>query len=99
MTNTKLRAAASRKPGEHNALDIRPPIAIGVFEIKNVRRAGDKQAAFPGHDAIWERQTVGKHRSFIKVAIAVSIFQQRDDTGGRFARTWSSGIAAILDHK
>ena len=70
-------AALGAKPGEHHAPHIRVPIAGGVLEIPNIRRARQEDAALPRHHAIGKRKPLGKRRALLKPPVAIGILEQR----------------------
>ena len=70
-------AALGAETGEHHAPHIRAPIAGGVLEIPNIRRARQKDAALPQHHAIGKRKPLGKRRALLKPPVAIHVLQQR----------------------
>src|SRR5205085_4962418 len=98
MADAQLRGVAVVEAGENDAALVRAAIAVRVLQKDYVWRASDEHTAAPTHDAVWKSQAVGEHRSFIKAAIAIGIFEQRDDAGRRLAFAGASGIAAIFDN-
>src|SRR5439155_12416837 len=99
MADAKLTGVAGIEAGENNLAHIGAPVAIGILQINEVGRAGDEQAAAPRHDAVREGEAVGKDSASVVMAIAVGIFEERDDSGGRLAGTGACGIASILHDK
>src|SRR5258706_9639811 len=75
MTDAQLSAAVGGKPGEDYEANVGAPIAIGIFEIKQVGRAGDEQAALPGHEAIGESQSFGEDSALVQAPIAIGVLQ------------------------
>ncbi len=83
-----------RESGEHDAADIGLAIAIGVFEIQQVRRISDQDALLPAHHAGGHGELICKDGRAVRDAVAVGILEQLDPAEAllRIQR-----IAAIFD--
>src|SRR4051794_17088457 len=65
--------------GVERAVENRPlvadAVAIGIFEMPDIRNAVGDAAALPGIDADRDVQTVGECRDLFIAAIAIGVFQ------------------------
>src|SRR5262249_18655833 len=77
MIDSQLRILSGETLEQHLAL-IGLPIAVGVFEVENVRRRRHDDAALPRHQSIGEQQLVGKDGAVLVEAIAVAVFENLD---------------------
>ena len=59
----------SREARQQHALDVRAPVAVGVFEVPDVRRVGHQDASLPAHDAVRQPEPVREHRAAIRPAV------------------------------
>src|SRR4051794_12927602 len=87
---------AQAEAGEDFDLYVGLEVAIGVFEIPNIRRGGHKDAALPRHDATGPQHSVREHMAFIEHAVAVSVAKQANGAEWLFPRLWLVGIVAHL---
>ena len=82
--------------GEHDAANVGLAIAIGIFEVQQVRRVGDQDALLPAHHAGGHGELIGKDSAAVGNAVAVGVFEQLDPTQ---ALLRAKRIPAILDDK
>src|SRR5437660_5051305 len=99
MTDAKLRGIARVKPGQHNFAHVCPAIAVCILEIKDVWSARDQKTTAPWHDSVWKSEAVGEDGPFVVTSVAVCIFEQRNNSCGRFARTRPCRVAPIFHDK
>ena len=100
--DTELFAAAlGAEPGQDNLPHIRAPIAVGVLQIPNIRRARDEHAAFPRQDAIGKRETLGKSGALFELPVAIGILQQRNPAKFRdlLAVAGQKRVPRAFDHQ
>ena len=65
--------------------DVSFVITIGIFQIPNIRCRSDIHATLPRCDTTRPQQVLGEDVAFVKVAIAVCVFQQPQSANGFFA--------------
>jgi hypothetical protein len=96
--HAQLRARIGGEPSQQHLLFIGPAIAIGVFEVKNVRRASHDQTSAPGHQPVGKRQSSRKFGSAIEDAIVIGVREQRNPAHRRALRP-AGRVTAILRHE
>lgn len=95
-----LAAAFGAEPGKHDTSYIGVTIAGGILQKPDVWCAGDKHAAFPRQDTVWESKPIGKGRALLEEPVAVGILQQSDSPklGHFLAFGRQEGITEALHH-
>ena len=96
MAHAELRGAGGSEAGEEDASYVRATVAVRVLEVKNVRCAGDDEAAAPAHEAVREGEAGGELGALVVGPVAVGVLQHGDDAGRRLVRAGADGVAAIL---
>ena len=91
ICNARLRIVAHGKSGKEHFAPVRLPVAVGVFEIEDVRRGGRDQSALPRQEARDLLQAVGKDRGAVDAPVIVRVDQKPDAafrllSGGRVER-------------
>ncbi len=71
----RVRAGEAR---EDDATHVGAAVAVGVLEVKEIRRRGDEHAPFPSHHAGRQHQALRKDTTPIEPAIAIRVFEQAD---------------------
>jgi len=97
MTDTELRILGGKAFVEDLA-QIGPTVAIGVFQIENMRRRRHHHAAFPRHQTVGEQQTVCEDAAVFIAAVAVVVLQDADASLRRLAWLRPVGIIAHLHY-
>ena len=82
--------------GQHDPPNVRAAIAIGIFQVQDVRGAGDEHPAAPGQNAAGKVDAGGILVAAVEITIAIRILEQRDAAEGRFALRNLIGIAAAF---
>ena len=67
-----------RKPGVEHLAHIGLAVAIRIFEIEDVRGAGDDQPALPRHDAADFEHMVGENGALVELAVAIGVLEQNN---------------------
>ncbi len=88
----------SRKTGINHLARIGLAVAVVVLHVKNVRRAGDQQSAFPRHQPAYRQNLIGENRVLFELAVAVGVFQHPYARARRLALGRVVGIVAHLSH-
>src|SRR5262245_34980206 len=81
--------------GEHHLPNVGFAVAVGVFEVQDVRRVGYQHALFPAHDAGGHGQLVRKDGTPAGPAVTVRILEQ--DNAADFA-FHVQRVAGIFNH-
>ncbi len=78
--------------GIEHLLNVGLAVAVRVFHVQDVRRAGHNQAALPGHDPADRQNVIGKHGGAVDLAVSIRVFEQPDARAGGLAGRRVLGI-------
>ena len=70
MTDAQLGCREILETFENDLLHVSFAIAVGVFEVIEVRSAGDIHTTIPGHHTVRESEAIGEDSAFVKIGRA-----------------------------
>src|ERR1043165_10078694 len=97
MADAKLGGREILETFEDDLLYICRAITIGVFKVIKEWGAGDIDAAVPGHDAVWESESVSEDCAFVVFSIAIGVFEKDNVPDRWLTIAGADWVAAIFD--